>query len=464
MRAFWQVALLGLVIRVVLLIYGQWQDRCLEVKYTDVDYWVFTDAALALRQGLSPYSRSTFRYTPWLAALLVPNQWNELWGKALFCLADILAGYLIYLFLLRSTNATRAARLMAFFWLLNPITFTISSRGNAESLTSCSILGFLYALTCHRYAIAGLLYGLAIHMKIFPIIYGMAILTFLLSGKSIKQVESPPMSPNLVSNVTPTPSPTSSQELNSSTGQINKRRRNKNTTPIVASKLGTPSKINTIHVTPRKDRFRNFIVFFLFASLSLGILGGMAYYFYGEEYLKEAVLYHLIRRDHRHNFSPYFLLFYLESVLPLPRYFEFIVFIPQLLVFFLAGFKFGRKDLPFACFIITFVFVAFNKVITSQYFVWYLTLFPLAFISMHNISLLRWTIITGLWFAAQGLWLKLAYNLEFLGMNTFSYLWLASLSFIMINTWIAGQFIRHRLVPEILHPGPGIITLNNAIL
>lgn len=489
MRAFLQVSLLAIFVRAILLVYGEWQDRFLEVKYTDVDYWVFSDAAKALLTGASPYSRSTYRYTPLLAALLIPNQLYEGWGKVLFAGTDLVAGYLLYCFLLRMTSAVRAAKLTALLWLLNPMIFTISTRGNCESLMSCLVLGALYLVTARRLMAGGLLYGLAIHFKLYPVIYGVAILSYLGAGRSIRAVDtSPPMSPKLLANVTPTPSPEASPERNSggSPDGLKQRRKRKPTTGIgfdamdtnsnipvtpiktvspalINSALATPGKINTVRLSTPQARLCSISLFGVASAVGFLIPTLISYWFYGHEYVREALFYHLGRRDHRHNFSPYFYLFYTDAAVALPPFAELFSFLPQSLFFLLAGLKFGRRDLPFACFIITFVFVTFNKVITSQYFVWYLALFPMAYVSMHNISRWRWMAIAGLWFGAQGLWLNLAYKLEFLGINTFVPLWTSSILFMLVNTWIAGQFIRHRLVPEILHAGPGIITLNNAV-
>ena len=90
----------AIILRVFLLFYGLHQDAHSAFKYTDIDYYVFTDASRFISQGRSPYDRDTYRYTPLLAWLLLPTSWtsHRAWfsfGKVLFALADVIAGYLI---------------------------------------------------------------------------------------------------------------------------------------------------------------------------------------------------------------------------------------------------------------------------------------------------------------------------------------------------------------------------------
>ncbi|RLN89736.1 hypothetical protein BBJ28_00013139 [Nothophytophthora sp. Chile5] len=60
------LALFGgaLLLRLVLIAYGAVQDAYMTVKYTDVDYDVYTDAAREMAAGNSPFDRTTYRYTP----------------------------------------------------------------------------------------------------------------------------------------------------------------------------------------------------------------------------------------------------------------------------------------------------------------------------------------------------------------------------------------------------------------
>lgn len=96
---------------------------------------------------------------------------------------------------------------------------------------------------------------------------------------------------------------------------------------------------------------------------------------YGWPFLDHSYFYHLIRIDHRHNFSPYNTLLYLnsspktniaanaQSSFELER----LAFMPQLLLSaVLIPLVLSKKDLPSTMLAQTFAFVAFNKVCTSQ--------------------------------------------------------------------------------------------------
>ena len=86
---------------------------------------------------------------------------------------------------------------------------------------------------------------------------------------------------------------------------------------------------------------------------------------YGEDFIREAYLYHITRRDIKHNFSVYFYLLYLVdgSWLSLPV--GLLAFLPQAALLLLTAARFSA-DITFCCFVQTVVFVTFNKVCTSQ--------------------------------------------------------------------------------------------------
>ena len=60
-------------IRVVLFGVSIYLDNYTKVGYSDIDYKVFTDGAKYVTQGMSPFERHTYRYTPLLAYLMTPN-------------------------------------------------------------------------------------------------------------------------------------------------------------------------------------------------------------------------------------------------------------------------------------------------------------------------------------------------------------------------------------------------------
>ena len=62
MLEFKAVIAVATLIRIVLIIYGELHDRVSLIKYTDVDYKVFSDAAAHVYNHGSPYARHTYRF------------------------------------------------------------------------------------------------------------------------------------------------------------------------------------------------------------------------------------------------------------------------------------------------------------------------------------------------------------------------------------------------------------------
>lgn len=132
----------------------------------------------------SPYSRETYRYTPLLALLLAPNEWlHPSFGKYLFAACDILNGYIIYL-LVKKENTTKIATVCASVHLLNPMVFSISTRGSSEALLCTFVLLTLYASLRSHWKSSAMLLGLSTHWKIYPFIYGVSLVGVLGSSTS----------------------------------------------------------------------------------------------------------------------------------------------------------------------------------------------------------------------------------------------------------------------------------------
>ncbi|KAI0647310.1 glycosyltransferase family 50 protein [Trametes meyenii] len=443
--SFSRIIVASSVLRLFLIGYSEWHDAHSVVKYTDVDYRVFSDAARfvlsptgsnraegPLAQYLSvgsPYTRATYRYTPLLAVLLAPNEWvHPSFGKFLFAGCDILVGLLMYELLVSTilpsarrihsrkrsekkasssepdtakddATTQRLATFLVSLHLLSPLVFTISTRGSSESVLSLFVLTTLYYALKGRWDASAIFLGLSTHWKIYPVIYGVACL-----------------------------------------GVIGSRG---------ASSRSWQGFLRSI-VNARSVRFG------LVSGTTFLTLGAAMYALWGQPFLNESYLYHLTRLDHRHNFSPYFYLVYLtyptatstlEPVLwkrllrsPLTS------FVPQMTLALGTGLLFGRRreDLVFAWFVQTFIFVVFNKVCTSQYFLWY-TLFVPLLIPQLAISSRRAAAYGAVWIGTQALWLSEAYKLEFLGQNVFFGLWIRGLIYVGGNCWVlAGVMDAYR--------------------
>ena len=114
---------ISVIFRLLLIFYGIYHDAHSPLKYTDVDYFVFTDAARLVSRNQTPYQRETYRYTPLLAWLLVPTSWPGWfsWGKLIFALADVVTGWIMILILRDRGMSIERSLKYSTLWLLNPM-------------------------------------------------------------------------------------------------------------------------------------------------------------------------------------------------------------------------------------------------------------------------------------------------------------------------------------------------------
>ncbi|CAG0898912.1 unnamed protein product [Darwinula stevensoni] len=378
--SFWFHASSALAIRLGLVYYGKLQDEQFLVKYTDVDYHVYTDAARHVHEGGSPYDRHTYRYSPLLAYLMLPNLLlSPHFGKALFCLADILCGYLIHR-MLRDRHGTKTATRCAWLWLYNPLPIVVSSRGNADSLVALLTLATVWFHQKGQVVKEGFVLGLAIHFKIFPVLYSLPLYLSLSDSKcDWKRALFPPN--------------------------------------------------------------RKQVKLTLFTVLTFLALFVAFYASYGWDFVHETYLYHVMRRDTRHNFSAFFYLLYL-SLPDTPRLLSFVLLLPQAVLVLQSALELYRPaTLHLSLFLQTVVFVTFNKVVTSQYFLWYLALLPLVAPRL-RLSVLHAAVLVVIWGFAQASWLLPAYFLEFEGRNVYLYVWIESLAFLCANIGVVGKLVK----------------------
>jgi phosphatidylinositol glycan class M len=120
---------------------------------------------------------------------------------------------------------------------------------------------------------------------------------------------------------------------------------------------------------------------------------------------------------------------------------EALAFLPQLLLSgVIVPLAFARRDIAKTMFVQTFTFVTFNKVCTSQYFMWYMVLLP--FYMPIGWGLTKTVVALSLWVASQAAWINYGYRLEFLGESTFyPALFTCTLAFFAVNCWMIGLFV-----------------------
>ena len=449
------------------------------VRYTDIDYDVFTDAADYVAAGKSPYDRHTYRYTPFLASLLAwPIQFQSngvtgntsistlltwwldrrYFGRLLFCVADVICGKII-VSLRRQTRisqgdeqlndpntilgALRNPKLIdALWWMYNPLAINICTRGSAESFVV--ILPVLLTVVLlvsgskervgrssiiGRAVVASIMHGIAIHSKLYPVIYTvsfMAYTSYQEHGRTWKRVLQP-----LPSGESPFPWTNPGRLLHLIWLWIQRL-------------LLTPSAV-------------------LFLVISLSTFGGLTYSAvlrYGDIALEEGFLYHFSRVDHRHNYSMHWYWIYLargriaqslsasaassssaSSSFAAMAWIGRILLLPQAVLLLYVSLGIAPYDLCLALFVQTFLFVAHNKVITAQYFTWYLCLLPLCSgrIQWNSRRIQISLAYLGISVVA---WLGSAFCLEMQGMPVHLLVWLASVNFFTANVNFLGAILK----------------------
>ncbi|XP_046974252.1 GPI mannosyltransferase 1 [Vanessa cardui] len=390
---------IGALIRFLLVIYSTYHDRHFDVPYTDIDYKVFIDAANHVYDGNSPYRRHTYRYSPLIAYILLPATLiSRCAGKKLFCMFDILIAIalkkLVERQLRHKNNASTIATYCALFWIYNPMSIAISSRGNADSVPCLFvILSILFLQTdvvagLMKYVLSGFFLGISIHLRLYPL--ALSFPMYLSLGEY----------------------------------KINR------STPILA---GIAS------LMPNKKQ----IILTLTCVVTLSLLTWAMYAMYGYEFLFETYIYHLFRKDTKHNFS---VLFYYSYLTMDHLSFDVVKTILQIfeaIILFVISLAFGTKPetLPFALFCQPVILVTYNTVMTSQYFIWFLSLLPLV---VHSFKMkpAKALLLFILWLSAQGAWLFYAYLLEFKSREVFIFIWLKSVVFFCSNIFILAQLIK----------------------
>ena len=398
--------LLAVALRIVLIAWSVYQDKNFAVKYTDIDYFVYTDAARHVARRGSPYERATYRYPPLLAALLTPNVFvHECFGKVLFGVLDVVVGVLLVKILRLRGASARELKHAAWCWLFNPFTCTISTRGSCEALTGTLVLLTVEALLVGKTSRAAVAYGALVHFRLYPIIHVVTFIAFLNEDYDGNR-------------------------------------------PLIGG--GRFSSVRWVTVENVK--------FGLVSAVTFLALTWGSYAAYGLDYINEAMLYHLQRKDHRHNFASAFYGVYLDShqdvSVSLSTAAELMhrlasSALPSLIVVSILGVRYAR-DLPFALFSQTLAFVAFNKVVTAQYFVWWFMLLPLLLPSLARSEGRKQVgFAMMIWLIAQLHWLAWAYALEFKGAQVFEPLWLASMTFFTANVSLLVTFVRTHAIDTV---------------
>lgn len=166
---------------------------------TDIDYYIYTEAAEKLLDPYSrnPFDRITYRYTPLLAFTMLPNLIWMPFGKVLFNLFDIFALVYMKKYLNTITWINQKQRDFCLkFWAYNIYMIYINGRGSCESISLFLLMGMLFYLRDYNLRNsqsslikAALFYGMLVHFRLYPILYGVSVVLYLNKGKIIPTLD-----------------------------------------------------------------------------------------------------------------------------------------------------------------------------------------------------------------------------------------------------------------------------------
>ena len=315
---------LCIVVRAILLAPSTFAVNNLD--YEDIDYTVYTDGTHYVLQGGSPYDRITYRYTPLISWLAIPNVLLfRNFGKLLFCFIDLL-NIILTRELIETETGHRMGLPLHAINCFNILPGYASTRGSFENMVSFIVFLSVYLIMKRRYVLAALLHGFSVHLKIYPIIFSVPIYLF-----------------------------------------------------IERDRLRSNTWIGDIVNANFFNRKR--IMFGLVSAGTLLFFTVFFYALYGQIFLDEGYIYHLTRIDHKNNFS---IFYYFEYF----HYWDIATGSPYLLRKLGGLFQWGitlaaglilHRDIFLAFYVQSCLFVHYNRVLTAQYFNWYQCFFPIIF-------------------------------------------------------------------------------------
>ena len=360
------------------------------------------------------------------AWLLLPVVWLPWFGKLLFSAGDCLLASLLHSLLsLRGAPSSVSLTCVAVL-LFNPLSLAVSTRGNGDVLHMCVLYAMMHSLAQHRGVLAAVCHGLAVHLRLYPILFLPSLLLSLDDNYC-------------------------RGGLQCQCGLDGPKWR---TVPLtlLADGVSWVSRALPPSLCPSAGATRHRAIFSLVSLSTVAGLFAVCAAMYGRPFVSESLAHHIGRVDTRHNFSLLFYPLYLEQQQKGATAVaaSLAAFLPQVILSALCSWRLS-SDVPLCLLVQTMLFVTFNKVVTAQYFLWYVSLLPLVmpFTRLPPSLLLALSLV---WLLAELHWLSWAYQVELLGLPAFAGLHAASCCFFLFCILCTAVLIvGHRKQPLFEH-------------